>query len=354
LALISNLVLSVIIVAILGAFSGIAWVTGFTMLGMEVHDDVRGRTFAFVQSIIRITLVAVLAIAPIIAATIGEHSYQFENFTLDYNGAQITIGIAGLIAVLIGSVSYHQMKDRPNVSLWSDIKSALQGELGSITGAPTQGIFIAFEGGDGTGKSTQSKLLSEWLEQEGESVVLTREPGGTDLGKDLRKILLGHETGAISPRAEALLYAADRAHHVYSVIRPALDRGDVVITDRYFDSSAAYQGAGRILNPAEVARISRWATESLYPTLTILIDVPAEVGLGRLQSRDRLEAESNDFHERVRQEYLQIAMMDPERYFVVDGTQPLNEIHRQITERVSELQALKRNSEPEKKKRFRK
>jgi dTMP kinase len=353
LALISNLVLSVIIVAILGAFSGIAWVTGFTMLGMEVHDDVRGRTFAFVQSIIRITLVAVLAIAPIIAATIGEHSYQFENFTLDYNGAQITIGIAGLIAVLIGSVSYHQMKDRPNVSLWSDVKSALQGELGSITGAPTQGIFIAFEGGEGTGKSTQSKLLAEWLEQEGESVVLTREPGGTDLGKGLRKILLGHETGAISPRAEALLYAADRAHHVYSVICPALDRGDIVITDRYFDSSAAYQGAGRILNPAEVARISRWATESLYPTLTILIDVPAEIGLGRLQSRDRLEAESNDFHERVRQEYLQIAMMDPERYFVVDGTQPLNEIHTQITERVSELQALKRNAEPEKKKRFR-
>jgi dTMP kinase len=345
LALISNLVLSVIIVAILGAFSGIAWVTGFTMLGMEVHDDVRGRTFAFVQSIIRITLVAVLAIAPIIAATIGEHSYQFENFTLDYNGAQITIGIAGLIAVLIGSVSYQQMKDRPNVSLWSDIKSALQGELGSITGAPTQGIFIAFEGGEGTGKSTQSKLLAEWLEQEGESVVLTREPGGTGLGKDLRKILLGHETGAISPRAEALLYAADRAHHVYSVIRPALDREDVVITDRYFDSSAAYQGAGRILNPAEVARISRWATESLYPTLTILIDVPAEIGLGRLQSRDRLEAESNDFHERVRQEYLQIAMMDPERYFVVDGTQPVSDIHRQITERVSELQALKRNTQ---------
>jgi dTMP kinase len=354
LALISNLVLSVFIVAILGAFSGIAWVTGFTMLGMEVHDDVRGRTFAFVQSLIRVTLVAVLAIAPIIAATIGEHSYQFENLTLDYNGAQITIGIAGLIAVLIGLVSYHQMKDRPNVSLWSDIKSALQGELGSITGAPTQGIFIAFEGGEGTGKSTQSKLLAQWLEQEGESVVLTREPGGTDLGKDLRKILLGHETGAISPRAEALLYAADRAHHVYSVIRPALERGEVVITDRYFDSSAAYQGAGRVLNPAEVARISRWATESLYPTLIILIDVPAEIGLSRLQSRDRLEAESNDFHERVRQEYLQIAMMDPERYFVVDGTQAVDEIHHQITKRVSELQTLKRNSEPEKKKRFRK
>ena len=354
LALISNLVLSVIIVTILGAFSGIAWVTGFTMLGMEVHDEIRGRTFAFVQSLIRITLVAVLAIAPIIAATIGEHRYEFQNLTLDYNGAQITIGIAGLIAVLIGSVSYHQMKDRPNVSLWSDVLSALQGELGAITGQTTQGIFIAFEGGEGTGKSTQSKLLAQWLEREGETVLLSREPGGTELGKDLRKILLGHETGDISPRAEALLYAADRAHHVYSVIRPALDRGEVVISDRYFDSSAAYQGAGRVLNPTEVARISRWATESLYPTLTILIDLPAEIGLGRLQSRDRLEAESNDFHERVRQEYLQIAMMDPERYFVVDGTQSVEEINAQITARVAELPALKRNATQETKRKFRK
>ncbi len=354
LALISNLVLSVIIVTILGAFSGIAWVTGFTMLGIEVHDEIRGRTFAFVQSLIRITLVAVLAIAPIIAATIGQHRYEFQNLTLDYNGAQITIGIAGLIAVLIGSVSYHQMKDRPNVSLWSDVLSALQGELGAITGQTTHGIFIAFEGGEGTGKSTQSKLLAQWLEQEGETVLLSREPGGTELGKDLRKILLGHETGDISPRAEALLYAADRAHHVYSVIRPALDRGEVVISDRYFDSSAAYQGAGRVLNPTEVARISRWATESLYPTLTILIDVPAEVGLGRLQSRDRLESESNDFHERVRQEYLQIAMMDPERYFVVDGTQTVEEINSQITARVAELPALKRNATQETKRKFRK
>jgi dTMP kinase len=345
LALISNLVLSVIIVAILGAFSGIAWVTGFTMLGMEVHDDVRGRTFAFVQSLIRITLVAVLAIAPIIAATIGVHRYEFQTIVLNYNGAQITILIAGLIAVLIGSVSYHQMKDRPTVSLWSDILAALQGELGAITGAQAKGIFIAFEGGEGTGKSTQSKLLQKWLEQEGETVVLSREPGGTDLGKDLRKILLGHETGIISPRAEALLYAADRAHHVFSVIRPGLDRGDVVITDRYFDSSAAYQGAGRVLNPSEVARISRWATESLYPTLTILIDVPAEIGLGRLQARDRLEAEPTEFHERVRQEFLQIAMMDPERYFVVDGTQSVEEIHTQIIARVAELPALKRNAE---------
>ena len=345
LAAISNLTLSIFIVIILGAFSGITWVTGFTMLGMEVHDEVRGRTFAFVQSLIRVTLVAVLAIAPAIAATIGEHRYEFQNVKLDYNGAQITMLIAGLIAALIGVVSYRQMRDRPTVSLWSDVVAALQGELGAITGAPAKGTFIAFEGGEGTGKSTQSQLLAKWLEQEGETVLLSREPGVTELGKDLRKILLGHETGAISPRAEALLYAADRAHHVFSVIRPGLDRGDVVITDRYFDSSAAYQGAGRVLNPSEVARISRWATESLYPTLTILIDVPATIGLARLKSLDRLEAEPIEFHERVRQEFLQIAMMDPERYLVVDGTQTVEEIHTEIIARVAELPALKRNAD---------
>jgi dTMP kinase len=259
---------------------------------------------------------------------------------------------AGVIAAIIGSISYHQMKDRPNVSLWSDISNAIKGELGGITGAPTLGTFIAFEGGEGTGKSTQSHLLKEWLEQEGETVVLSREPGGTDLGKDLRKILLGHETGVISPRAEALLYAADRAHHVFSVIRPALDRGDVVLTDRYFDSSIAYQGAGRVLEPAEVARISRWATESLFPTLTILIDQSAEVGLARLKSRDRLESEPNDFHDRVRQEFLQLAAQDPERYLVVDGTETIDEIHEKIIERVALIPTLIRNAKEDEGNRF--
>ena len=340
LALIPNLVMAVFTVIILGVFSGVTWVTGFTMLGMEVQDEVRGRTFAFVQSLIRITLVAVLAIAPAAAAAFGEHTYNFENGSINFNGAQATILIAGLIAMIIGSISYQQMKDRPNVSLWSDISNALKGELGGITGAPSKGTFIAFEGGEGTGKSTQSKLLKKWLEDRGETVVLSREPGGTDLGQGLRKILLGHETGEISPRAEALLYAADRAHHVYSVIRPALAKGEVVISDRYFDSSIAYQGAGRVLAPGEVARISRWATESLFPTLTIVIDLPAETGIGRLKSHDRLEAEPLAFHERVRQEFLQIARLDPERYLVIDGTQSIEQIHHEITNRVATLPAI--------------
>ncbi len=349
LALIPNLVMAVFTVIFLGAFSGVTWVTGFTMLGMEVQDEVRGRTFAFVQSLIRITLVAVLAIAPAVAAAFGVHTYKIQNSTLNFNGAQITILIAGLIAALIGYISYRQMRDRPNVSLWSDIANALKGELGGITGAPTTGVFISFEGGEGTGKSTQSKLLKEWLEARGESVLLTREPGGTDLGKDLRKILLGHETGVISPRAEALLYAADRAHHVFSIIRPALAEGKVVITDRYFDSSIAYQGAGRVLAPGEVARISRWATESLFPTLTIVIDLPAEIGIGRLHNPDRLEAEPLAFHERVRQEFLQLARLDPERYLIVDGKQTIQEIHAAIIARVAELPALNKTDKPAKK-----
>ncbi|CAB4658638.1 unannotated protein [freshwater metagenome] len=348
LAAIPNIVIAVFVVIVLGAFSGICWVTGFTMLGLEVTDDVRGRTFAFVQSLIRVVLVAVLAISPLIAAAVGQHTFKFQNTELSYNGAAVTILIAGLIASLIGFISYKQMKDRPNVSLWSDISNALKGELGSMTGAPAKGIFIAFEGGEGIGKSTQSKLLKAWLEQEGESVVLSREPGGTELGVEIRKILLSHSTGEISPRAEALLYAADRAHHVHSVIRPALARGEVVISDRYFDSSIAYQGAGRVLQPGEVARISRWATESLFPTLTIIIDLAPEVGLGRLMSKDRLESQPIDFHERVRQEFLQIAALDPERYFIVSGAQSIQATHAAIVTRVSEISGLKRNAREDK------
>ena len=140
-----------------------------------------------------------------------------------------------------------------------------------------------------------------------------------------------------------MMYAADRANHVYTMIRPALEKGEVVISDRYFDSSIAYQGAGRVLSPAEVARISRWATESLTPTLTIIMDLPAEVGLARLQSTDRLESEPLAFHERVRHEYLNLAYQDPERFLIVDASQTIEQIHQEIIERVGLIKALKRN-----------
>jgi dTMP kinase len=337
LSLQQNLVLAILVVLIIGLFAGVSWVSGFTMLGIEVSDEMRGRTFAFVQALVRISLVAVLAISPLIAAAIGEHTYALGEAVLTYNGAAFTMLGGGIIAAIVGQISYHQMKDRPGVSFWSDVLNALRGELGSITLMKNDGVFIAFEGGEGSGKSTQAKLLKGWFEEEGKQVTLTREPGGSTLGKGLRKILLANETGEISPRSEALLYAADRAHHVYSVIKPALERGEIVITDRYFDSSIAYQGAGRTLSSSEVARISRWATESLYPTLTIILDQPAEIGLSRKKNADRLESESIDFHNRVRQEYLQLAALDPERYLVLDARRPVTEIHLEITSRIKEM-----------------
>jgi dTMP kinase len=341
LSLLQNLVLAIFVVVILGAFSGVSWVTGFTMLGMEVTDELRGRVFAFIQSLVRISLVGVLAVAPLAAAAIGEHDFNFREVQLTYNGAAFTMLGGGIIATFVGILSYHQMKDRPGVSFWSDIINAFKGELGSITVPKTKGLFISFEGGEGSGKSTQSKLLKEWFENEGKSVVLSREPGGTQLGKNLRKILLDNDTGDISPRSEALLYAADRAHHVYSLLRPALERGDVVITDRYFDSSIAYQGAGRILSSSEVARINRWATESLFPTLTIILDQPAEVGLSRIKNADRLESESIEFHNRVRQEFLQLAAMDSERYLVINAQKPIIEIHQEIISRITAITSKK-------------
>ena len=349
LSLVSNLVLALILTLFLGAFAGLSWVTGFTMLGMEVENEVRGRIFAFVQSFIRVALVLVLAIAPIIAAAIGRHTFIVVNHTFNYDGAAFTMFGAGILGMIVGIFSYKRMKDRPTVSFFSDVMSAFRGELGGITGQSHAGIFIAFEGGEGSGKSTQTILLKNYLESIGEEVLTTREPGGTEVGKSLRTILLDPATGAISPRSEALLYAADRAHHVYSVIRPALEAKKIVITDRYLDSSIAYQGAGRVLQPSEVARISRWATESLTPTLTIILDLPAEKGLARLDGADRIEQESLAFHERVRREFLNLANVDPERYFVVDATQPQEEISRLINERVSHIQLLKINIDKKKK-----
>ena len=204
------------------------------------------------------------------------------------------------------------------------------------------GLFLTLEGGDGSGKSTQMGALIEWLQQAGRTVVQSREPGGTDLGNELREIVL-HRRGFIAPRAEALLYAADRAHHVATVVRPALERGEVVVQDRYLDSSVAYQGAGRVLEPAEVRDLSLWATEGLLPDLTVLLDLDPALGRERLtESRtryDRLEAEEAAFHERVRAAYLALAEAEPERFLVLDATRPVGELQQSIRDRVSHLLA---------------
>ena len=199
------------------------------------------------------------------------------------------------------------------------------------------GLFVCFEGGEGAGKSTQSRLLRDWLVERGETVLLTYEPGDTAVGKELRRIVLDPVTGDLSDRTEALLYAADKAEHVDHVVLPALARGEVVITDRYVDSTLAYQGAGRTLDVGEVEAVARWATGDLRPHLTVVLDLAPEAGLGRFDGRDRIEAQSLEFHQRVRQGFLDLAAADPEHYAVLDARAPIDEIAAAIRARVAPL-----------------
>ena len=211
-------------------------------------------------------------------------------------------------------------------------------QMGQFQGVYSRkGVFICLEGGDGAGKSTQSKLLCEWLESLGHSVLLTREPGGTRAGQQMREILLDPATGELSPRAEALLYAADKAQHVDHVIMPALERGEVVVTDRYVDSTLAYQGAGRAIPEEELAAIARWATCDLRPHLTVLLDQEPDHGLDRFTGRDRIEGEPVEFHQRVRQHFVSLAQVDPDHYLVLDAREQIATIHGQIRGRVEGL-----------------
>ena len=202
----------------------------------------------------------------------------------------------------------------------------------------SRGLFVALEGGEGAGKSTQVDLLQRWLTGLGREVVVTREPGGTPLGRRLRELLLDPSTGALAARTEALLYAADRAEHVHDVIRPALRAGAVVLTDRYIDSSIAYQGAGRSLDPADIAKLSAWATEDLLPDLTVVLDIDPQVGLRRFDAPlDRLEAEPLSFHVAVRNGFLALAEQHAARYLVVDATLDPDLVQAHIRERLSGL-----------------
>jgi dTMP kinase len=240
-----------------------------------------------------------------------------------------------LVGVLVGVLSYRQMDDS-TVPLWRDLMASL-GRLPSVGERSEGGVFVVFEGGEGAGKSTQVRLLTEWLRSRGLDVVVTREPGATTLGSRVRALLLD-PSSRISSRAEALLYAADRADHVEKVICPALERGDVVISDRYIDSSLAYQGAGRDLQIDDIARLSRWATGGLMPDLTVLLDVPTGTGLDRAGvNPDRLESEPVDFHERVRQGFRELAEREPRRYLIVDATLPVDEVARRVRERLTRI-----------------
>jgi dTMP kinase len=201
----------------------------------------------------------------------------------------------------------------------------------------TTGAFVCFEGGDGTGKSTQAHALATTLTDRGYRTLLTFEPGDTTVGKELRRIVLDPATGTLSDRTEVLLYAADKAEHVDTVVMPALERGEVVITDRYVDSMLAYQGAGRILDLTDVDLVARWATRDLRPHLTVVLDLDPAHGLGRFDGRDRIEGEPLDFFLRARQAFLSLAGADPDHYLVVDAERPEDEIAQVVLKRVEPL-----------------
>ena len=341
----------VLFVVLLGALAGIAYSTGFTIVGLEVDDDTRGRVFAFFQSSIQVILFAVIAAS--LAASAGltraiaslnrTGNIKIGNVTYASAGQNVVILLAAVVAFLLGVRAYRQMDDRKGVPLREDLLAAVRNEAPApahLNGhtpppGPPPGLLVAFEGGEGSGKTTQARLISIWLRELGYDVVTTHEPGATKVGMRLRALLLDTAHTGMSPKAEALMYAADRAEHVASVISPALDRGAVVITDRYVDSSLAYQGAGRNLPVEEIARFNWWATGGRVPDLTILLDMDPIAGLSRrTRSADRLEAEPAAFHLRVRAGFQALAQAEPSRYLVLDADRPTDEITRDIQNRI--------------------
>jgi dTMP kinase len=326
-------VLALVVAAtvLLGVFAGTAYVLGLTLLGGEVEDAVRGRTFGLVNSLMRIALLLSVVAAPAIAGAIGIHKYG----GLDVHGVSVTLLLGGLLALGVGWASYRTMDDRPDVPFRHDLVALVRRRVRRRPTFP--GLFVVFEGGEGAGKSTQVTRLAQALRERGFDVLVTREPGATELGKRIRALLLD-PASSVSPRAEALLYAADRAHHVATVVRPALQQGTVVVSDRYVDSSLAYQGAGRELDPDEVADLSQWATEGLRPQLTVLLDIDPELGLARATGApDRIEQESLEFHRAVRRGFLDLAAAEPSRYLVLPATDAPEAVHRAVVDRVLSL-----------------
>ncbi|MET8677289.1 dTMP kinase [Streptomyces sp. NPDC004647] len=329
-----------LLVLLAGTSAGIAANTGHTLIDQESEEHRRARTTDHLYAVVRVFVALGAVAAALLAAAIGPHRIADGSFVFAHGGAAFTLMLVGALLLPVAALVLGKTDDRSGVPLRRDLRDALRGGEPDQAPAPT-GFFIALEGGDGAGKSTQVEALAEWIRGKGHEVVVTREPGATAIGKRLRSILLDVSSTGISHRAEALLYAADRAEHVDSVVRPALARGAVVITDRYIDSSVAYQGAGRDLSPTEIARISRWATDGLVPHLTVLLDVLPETARERFtEAPDRLESEPPEFHARVRAGFLTLAAADPARYLVVDAGQEPEAVTTVVRHRLDQVLPL--------------
>lgn len=307
----------------LGFFGGAAYSTGYSLMHETTADELRGRTFSAAYTVIRIGTLVGLGLFPFIAGLLGHYRMTSPLGTLDMPGSRITLWLAGCVAAVGGVVSMRAIRAREEGAREKEPAAA----------PARRGYFVVFEGGDGSGKSTQIAALTGWLQARGADVVTTREPGGTAVGRRLREVLLDPELGEMDPRAEALLYAADRAQHVAEVIRPALEAGKIVVSDRFVDSSLAYQGVARDLGLEEVFRISRWATDDLVPDVVFFLSMESRLGLRRIDGDpDRIEQEGSSFHDRVGAAYLELARRYPDRFVVLDANRPQSEVHQDVVE----------------------
>lgn len=350
-ALMPTLGTAVIPTGVMGLGAGVAFIVGYTVLQQRADDRIRGRTFGAFNSGVRFAIFASVTAVPLVIGAIGPerpepvlpdrvvadggllapgvYPYVFGGVRFALIGA----GVLALVGAIVAGSSLHRaLKEEQEAGLDLEVSlSALPQVL--------HGLFVTFEGGDGAGKSTQIRLLRSAIERSGHDVVVTREPGGTPIGEQLRDIVLSRASDAMGDRTEALVYAAGRAQHVHEVIRPALEKGAVVLCDRFIDSSVVYQGAARGLGEDQVAELNRWATGGLAPDLVVLLDLAAEEGLARAnatQEPDRLEAAGLDFHRMVRDAYRRRAEVDPERYLVLDARRSVEELHADIRRAVLE------------------
>ena len=318
LASMNSLRTAIPIASALGFFGGAAYSTAYSLMHENTVDELRGRTFSAAYTIIRMGTLLGLGIFPLIASALGDNEFQ----GIAIPGSRATLWLAGLVAIGGAVVSMRAIGARAAPSLVPNAG---------------RGGFIVFEGGDGSGKSTQMDALVKWMQARGEPVVMTREPGGTKIGRRIRDLLLDTESSEMDPHTEALLYAADRAQHTREVILPALRSGKTVVSDRFVDSSLAYQGIARGLGLEEIYRISEWATGGLLPDVVFYLDVDPEQAFGRMtDAHDRIESQAGDFHSKVNRGYLELAQKFPSRFVVLDGSKPPSQIHAQVTKVVSE------------------
>jgi dTMP kinase len=329
LAAMPSIVLAALATVAMGAAAGATWVTGYTLLHENVTDELRGRVFGTLTVLARLGLFLSLAGFPLLAQALN--NFAFELGAVEIEGTRMSLWVGAGVMIVGGILS------RGGLAKSRLTRPRALRLFPRLRKTERRGTFIVFEGVEGAGKGTQVRLAREFLEELGHPVLVTREPGGTELGERLRDSLLDHNE-SVDSRAEALLFAASRAQHVSRVIRPALEEGKVVLCDRYLDSSLAYQGTGRGLGEQDVLSLNVWATQGLFPDLVMLLHLEPDRGLARIGTeQDRFEAEDESFHAKVADAFLKIAEDHPERFRIINADAPPDVVHMRIRDELQKF-----------------